>query len=122
MGRYDDISSDRLRRDLVAFAELILRLDRENGVLTSPADLQKLLGELRQKLFAYEVGRSRPPASADSTDSGTEGASARAAPAQDSTVEASLRIVREARRRTEQMIREWRPEGSGDEEEDEAGA
>lgn len=63
MGRYDDISPDDLRADLRRFAEFLLRLDREDRLLEATPRIMKLLGELRAKLFAYEVrvtGRLAP--------------------------------------------------------------
>ena len=118
MGKYDDISESRLRADLVAFARLILRLDSEDGVLTSPADLQRLLGDLRQKLFAYEVRRSRLATDPPGEFEGVEGRkSARVTEAEDPVLKESLKVVREALRRSEEMVREW--DGVPPEEDDE---
>ena len=44
MGKYDDISPERLRSDLVGFARFVLRLEEEGRILHSAAQLQKLLG------------------------------------------------------------------------------
>lgn len=107
MGKYDDITPERLRADLVGFAQLILRLDREDGVLTSPADLQRLLGDLRQKLFAYEV---RAGGMAKGKEKGDEDSPL----SDDSTLKNSQKVVREALRREEEMLREW--DGDLDEE------
>ncbi len=108
MGKYDDISPDRLRADLVAFAQFIVRLEGEDGLLESPAELQRLLGDLRQKLFAYEVRSSR---------FGTDGTAASGEPSSvsrrtsgeldDRVLRQSLRVVREAIRRREEMEQEW---------------
>jgi hypothetical protein len=118
MGKYDDISESRLRADLVAFAQLILRLDSEDGVLASPADLQRILGELRQKLFAFEVRRSRlatdPPGELE--EAAPRGGR-RPREADDPVLRESLKVVREALRRSEEMLREW--DGAPPEEDDE---
>jgi len=140
MGKYDDISEARLRGDLVAFARLLLRLERDGVLLKSPADLQRLLGELRRKIFAFEVrgprlplssgGASKPPADtsgpefADTEGERSEGtgsmgagggeSAADGAPGSlgetdpgEATLRASWKVVREAMKREEEMIREW---------------
>jgi len=120
MGKYDDISAEQLRDDLVAFATLILRLDAEDGVLTSPADLQSLLGELRRKLFAYEVRATRrfQADSAETGDDATESGSTSETTG-NRTVSESMRIVREALRREEELLREWnRADPNGEDERD----
>jgi hypothetical protein len=108
MGQYDDISESRLRADLVAFAQLILRLDRENGVLSSPADLQRLLGDLRQKIFAYEVrsGRLATDPPAEDGQIGEAKSRSRRRP-EDPVLRESIKVVREALLRSEEMVREW---------------
>ncbi len=113
MGQYDDISEERLRADLVRFAELILRLESEGGLLVSPADLQKMIGELRQKLFAWEIRCSRHLGEGE-TGSGVDPHGERPSP--DPRGEASresLRVVREALEREQQMIREWSEDEDG---------
>lgn len=117
MGKYDDISAERLRTDLVRFAELLLRLDKEDGLLTSPADIQRILGELRQKLFAWEVRRSRS-LGAGAPQAGTDAPVS----AEDPTVSESLRIVKEALRREGELLRAWEAGESPDVEEDDEGA
>jgi len=115
MGKYDNIEPERLEADLRRFAELILRLDEEDGLLTSPSDLLTILGELRQKLFAYEVRSSHLLTKEDSA-----GSSAKDAPDRESETESeSLRVVREARRRQREMMREWM--SSPDEEDGDGG-
>jgi hypothetical protein len=104
MGKYDDISPDRIRSDLVQFASWILRLDAEDALLRSPADLQRVLGDLRQKIFAYEVRSSRFVTKA--VEPPGEGTVA-AREEEDALVRLSLRVVREALRRSEEMEREW---------------
>jgi len=140
MGKYDDISEARLKGDLVAFAHLLLRLEREGTLLASPADLQMILGELRRKIFAFEVKAPRlpldgsgAPASAGDTcgpefagpggampeetrttepgggGAGQDGAgrNAMGSDPADSTLRESWKVVREAMKRKEEMIREW---------------
>jgi len=53
-----------LERDLIAFARSILEMEAEDRLLRSPADLQTVMGELRQRLFAWEIRHAealRPP-------------------------------------------------------------
>jgi len=140
MGKYDDISEARLKGDLVAFARLLLRLEQEGALLESPADLQMILGELRRKIFAFEVKAPRLPldgsgASEDPPDApgpefagpanhmsegtrttekggagaGQDGArqNAMGSDPDDSTLRQSWKVVREAMKRKEEMIREW---------------
>jgi hypothetical protein len=51
-------SEDELRAELLRFARRILRLEDEGRLLASPADLQTVLGELRRRLFEWEVRRA----------------------------------------------------------------
>lgn len=63
MGLYDDIKPEELAADLRRFAELILRLDAEGRLLEAAPGLLRVLGDLRAKIFAYEVratGRLAP--------------------------------------------------------------
>jgi len=55
MGLYDDIKPEELTADLRRFAELILRLDGEGRLLEATPSLLRVLGDLRAKIFAYEV-------------------------------------------------------------------
>lgn len=59
MGRYDDITPEKLRAELLRFAELVQRMDREDLLLRSSPRILKMLGELRQMLFAYEIRGAR---------------------------------------------------------------
>lgn len=109
MGRYDDISEDRLRADLVRFAELVIRLDRDDALLVSPADLQTLLGELRRKLFAWEIRCSRhlDPESSEGDESALSGTDDGGDTPEGGGGQASaLRIVREAMEREAELRRE----------------
>jgi len=103
MGRYDDVDPEALRAHLVRLARLILRLEEEGALLREAPRLQKVLGDLRQRLFAYEVRCASPPddeaqAAESDEEGGGEGA--------DEVVDESLRIVREAMRRTEELREE----------------
>jgi len=51
-------SEEELRAELVRFARRVLRLEEEGRLLSSPADLQTVLGELRRRLFEWEVRRA----------------------------------------------------------------
>ncbi len=117
MGQYDDIDADRLRADLKRFAELLLRLDEEDGLLTSPSDLLTIMGELRQKLFAYEVRCSHLLGTGEASASSDERATDASTSASEAESE-SRRIVREARERHKEMIREWSPPPDGDTDDD----
>jgi hypothetical protein len=44
-----------LREALVRFARRILTMEEEGRLLASPGDLQVVLGELRRRLFEWEV-------------------------------------------------------------------
>lgn len=113
MGKYDDIPPEELRADLVELARLILELDREGGLLTSVAELQNLIGDLRRKLFAFEIrSTSRlPSVEKEESTAGQETV--------DPQLEESLRVVREALERREEMIQDWLRPFSPEEDEDE---
>lgn len=97
MGRHDDITEDQLREELVSFARLILLLDRKDALLDRSASILRLLGEMRQMVFAWEVratdreapSRPRRPGAGD--------------PPPD---DLSSRIVREALERERELQRE----------------
>lgn len=107
MAKYDDISPDRLRTDLVTFAQILVRLEGEDGLLESPGELQRLLGNLRQKLFEHEMRSSR---------FGKDGTAAAGEPSpvsrrtsgelDDRVLQQSLRVILEASRRREEMEQE----------------
>lgn len=59
MGRYDDITPEQLRAELLRFAELVQRMDRDQVLLKSSPRILRLLGELRQMLFSHEIRGSR---------------------------------------------------------------
>ncbi|TVR62969.1 MAG: hypothetical protein EA422_10385 [Gemmatimonadales bacterium] len=116
MGQYDGISGEQLRADLLHFSELLKRLDGEGALLRSAAELQVVLGQLRQKLFAWEVRASLLP---------DEGEVIRPTPPEDiggeegadladiAWLEDSLRVVREAMERQMEARDEWRNWGPG---------
>lgn len=93
MGQYDDIKPDDLKADLRRFAELILRLDAEDRLLDATPRLLNVLGDLRVKIFAYEVrvtGRLAPEPDAAEDIAGIR------------------RIIEEAVRRSMEAPSEWR--------------
>ncbi|CAN5736912.1 hypothetical protein BH23GEM11_BH23GEM11_15730 [soil metagenome] len=51
-------SEEELRAELVRFSRRVLRLEEEGRLLQSPADLQTVLGELRRRLFEWEVRKA----------------------------------------------------------------
>lgn len=94
MGLYDDITPDVLRADLRHFAELILRLSADDQLLDATPRLLMVLGDLRAKIFAYEVrvtGRLLPDQPASEASGPGE----------------ASRIVEEAVERVRQIEREW---------------
>lgn len=106
MGRYEDIPPEQLRADLVRFARLLLRLDDEGRLLRAVPHVQSLLGDLRQKLFAYEVRGTNQLPRTDahgSDDPSLETLSSD----EDVRIRESLRIVREALARQDEATREW---------------
>lgn len=118
MGRYDDITPDELRTRLLKFARLVRAMEKRGVLLEKAPSLLRLLGELRQMIFAYEVRSTRefqPPgedtesgASGGGTvDSGSESGTA-ADPASHPELDESLRIVREALERDEELQKELR--------------
>ena len=102
MGRYDDITPEQLRAELLRFAELIQRMDREQLLLRASPRILKLLGELRQMLFAFEIRAARHLGGKDLP--GVPGPAAGEAPAP--LDQESLRIVREALAREKELQEE----------------
>lgn len=101
MGKYDDIRPDHLRADLVRFAELILRLEKNNLLLRSAPEIQRLIGDLRQKLFAYEVRSTTEfPSLPMQVEEEEE---------EDPMIRESLRVVKEAMDRQREIFDEWGP-------------
>lgn len=92
MGRFDDITPEELRADLRRFAQLILRLEADGHLLDATPRLLKVLGDLRSKIFAYEVR-----ATGDLLARDEESAELREA----------QRIIEEAMRRAREAQSEW---------------
>lgn len=101
MGKYDDITPEKLRARLVRFARLIIKLEERGDLLERSPALLKLLGELRQMLFAYEVRYTGKLLPRESGEESTED------PA-DPEIEDSFRIVREALERQRELQDELR--------------
>lgn len=117
MGRYDDIDPDALREHLVRVARLILDLDDEGALLREAPRLQKVLGDLRQRLFAYEI---RSTANLDAAgEAEIEGDGASGDEELDPSIRDSLRIVKEAVERAEEL-RDELERGPSDEDDEEA--
>lgn len=115
MGRFDKITPEVLRADLVRFARLLLRMDGEGSLLSQSVEIQETLGELRQKLFAWEVRATAdllppsPPTPAREHRSGQPSDDL-----DDPSLLNSLRIVREALDREEELREEWNRPGHSD--------
>ncbi len=116
MGSYDDIPADRLEADLASFARLILQLEAEGELLRSIPEIQQALGELRQKLFAFEVRMSRHLGGGESP---TPARDPSPPVGEDPVLRDSIRVVREALRREAEMLREWEGEDTGRDADDE---
>jgi hypothetical protein len=113
LGAYDDISAEQLQSDLIDFARAILKSSEEDRVLESPASLLKILGELRQKLFAFEIRSTRlklpssdPSRTPEADESSRPDAPSAHGGEGGSALNDSLRIVQEALRRTQSMLEE----------------
>lgn len=89
----EKIDPEELRRSLLRLAALIQRLDEKGRLLEGAPRLLKLMGDLRSKIFDYEVrstGRLLPKSEVPPE-----------------VLEAE-RIVQEAIRRQEEAEEEWR--------------
>jgi hypothetical protein len=106
MGRYEDIPPEQLRADLVRFARLLLRLDDEGRLLRAVPHVQSLLGDLRQKLFAFEVRGTNQLPRTDAPDANDPSLEVHPSD-EDLRLRESLRIVREALARQDEATREW---------------
>lgn len=107
MGRYDDITAEELRSQLLKFARLVRAMEKRGVLLEKTPSLLRLLGELRRMIFAYEVRSTRdfPP-----SDESLQDARGDDDPNHDPEqgMEESLRIVREAREREQELQNELR--------------
>lgn len=115
MGRYDDIDPEDVRQQLVRVARLILRMDDEGRLLREAPRVQKLLGDLRQRLFAYEV---RCTSDLDSAATGDHEASTGEGEIDDPVLSESLRVVREALERQQELSEELEGDASSREDGD----
>lgn len=113
MGRYDDITPEQLRTKLLRFARLVLKLEEKDMLLEKSPALLKLLGELRQMLFAWEVRGTRNLTPREDEDE--DGSTGPETP-EDEEVRESLRIVQEALEREEELRDELRDRFLGGEE------
>lgn len=104
MGRYDDITPEELREQLLRFARLIRAMEKRNVLLEKTPSLLRLLGELRRMIFAYEVRvtRNLAPRAPD------EASEAPSVAEPTSLVDESVRIVREALERERELQDELR--------------
>ncbi len=87
----EEVNPEQIRRDLLELAGRIRRLDELGELLHATPELMKRMGDLRRKLFEYEVrctGRLLPE------------------PVSPEVLEAQ-RIVEEAARRMEEEQKRW---------------
>ena len=93
-------SEERVRLELVLFADLVLRLEKENRLAEALPFVLRRLGDLRRLLFDYEVR-----------------ATERLLPIEDPNEREARRIVREMEERKREMLKEWgdgwAPDGEG---------
>ena len=91
-------SEERVRLELVLFADLVLRLEKENRLAEALPFVLSRLGDLRQLLFDYEVR-----------------ATERLLPIEDPHERAARQLLRELEERRRELEREWgetwRPDG-----------
>jgi hypothetical protein len=100
MGKYDDITPEKLRSELLRFARLITKMEEEGVLLDKTPSVLRLLGELRQMLFAHEVRYTKKllPPEKTAPEKPVERA--------DPGLEDSRRIVEEALRREKELQEE----------------
>ena len=94
-------SAERVRLELVLFADLILRLEKENRLTDALPFVLRRLGDLRQLLFDYEVR-----------------ATERLLPVEDPHEREARRVIREVEERAKEMTdgwgEPWTPDGEGE--------
>lgn len=102
--RQDQVDPERLRQELLALAAMIVRLEEAGELLQASPRLIKLMGNLRSKLFEYEVRHTRRllPKASESPE-----------------VLEAQRIIEEAARRLEEAERSWERGWSPDPDEEE---
>ena len=99
MGKYDDITPERLRAELLRFARLLTKMEEEGVLLQKTPSVLRLLGELRQMLFAHEVRYTKKLMPAETNERP-------GARANDQALADSLRVVQEALRREKELQEE----------------
>lgn len=105
-----------LRASLLRVARLIERLEAEGTLLDAPGDLQAIFGDLRGRLFEWEL-RGLPAQTEAAEAAEADPASADADSSESDAVPPdSLRIVREAEARMEALLRELEDRGPSDQE------
>jgi len=87
---------EALRASLLRTARLIERLEADGTLLENPGDLQAIFGELRRRLFEWELRGLPPRPEPDPEEEGTA---------------ESLRIVREAEAARESLLRSLMRDG-----------
>lgn len=102
MGKYDEMPPEELRERLVRFARLILRLEEEGELLEKAPQILKLIGDVRQMLFAYEVRcTARLGPEEEEGEAGEQGGGE-----EDPAILESLRVVEEALEREKELLDE----------------
>ena len=100
-------SEERVRLELVLFADLVLRLEKEDRLAEALPFVLRRLGDLRRLLFDYEVR-----------------ATERLLPIEDPVEREARRILREVQESHRRMIEEWgepwTPEGDAGPDSDDA--
>jgi len=99
MGKYDDITPEKLKAEILRFARLLLKMEEEGVLLEKTPSVLRLLGELRQMLFAYEVRYTKKLMPSERPDR-------EAVAERDPGLDDSLRIVQEALRREKELQEE----------------
>lgn len=114
MGKYDEMPPEELRERLVRFGRLILRLEEEGELLDKAPQVLKIIGDLRQMLFAYEV-RCTARLGPEQSEAGGE---AQGAAEDDPSLLESLRVVEEALEREQELLDELTRDPDDDAEEE----
>ena len=102
--RSEPPSEERVRLELVLFADLVLRLEKENRLAEAVPFILSRLGDLRRLLFDYEVR-----------------ATERLLPIEDPHERETRRLLREVEERHRQMTDEWGDSRTPDGEEEPGG-
>ena len=102
--RSEPPSEERVRLELVLFADLVLRLEKENRLAEALPFVLRRLGDLRRLLFDYEVR-----------------ATERLLPIEDPHEREARRVIREVEERAREMTDEWEEPWTPDGEEEPGG-